>query len=181
MRRILASAAALGMAAALLSTALSCAGPTEPKTWTDRVCQALTPWRSQITELNGHAQAQLKAATSPAQARDGILHLLDGAQKASETARSKVAAAGVPDVKGGKEAADKLVKALAAVRDAYAKAQHAVGGLRTDPPDAFYAGVVAAMGTLNQEYARAGVDTDALGSAELAKDFDEAPACRASS
>lgn len=177
MRRFLASAAALLMAAALLS----CSGPTEPKAWTDQVCQALTPWRSEITALNTQAQAQLKTATSPAQTRDSIIHLLDGAKNSTETARSRVAAAGVPDVKGGKDAAKRLVGALAAVRDAYAKASHTIGALKTDPADAFYTGVVGAMGTLNQEYAQSGVDADALGSTELAKDFNEASACAASS
>jgi hypothetical protein len=177
MRRFLASAAAFVVAAALLS----CSGATEPKAWTDQVCHALTPWRSEITALNGQAQAQLKAATSPAQTRDSIMPLLDGAQKSTETARSRVAAAGVPGVKGGKDAANRLVTALAAVRDAYAKARNAIGARKTDPADVFYAGVVTAMGTLNQEYAQSGVDADALGSTELAKDFDEAPACTASS
>ncbi len=177
MRRFLASAATFVLAAALLS----CSSATEPKAWTGQVCQALTPWRSEISALNAQAQAQLKAATSPAQARDSIVHLLDGAQKSTESARSRVAAAGVPDVKGGKDAANRLVSALASVRDAYAKASRAIGALKTDPADAFYAGVVNAMGTLNQEYAQSGVDADALGSTELAKDFDEAPACAASS
>ena len=177
MRRILALAAAVGMAAALLS----CGGATEPKAWTQQVCQALTPWRAQITQLNTQAAAQMRAATSPSQARDSILGLLDGARTATETARSRVSAAGVPDVKGGKEAAAKLVAALAGVRDAYTKARQTVGGLRTDPPQPFYDGVVAAMDTLNQEYAKSGVDTAALGSDELAKDFGEAAACTASS
>jgi hypothetical protein len=177
MRRILASAAAIAMAAALLS----CSGATEPKAWTQQVCQALTPWRAQITELNTRTTAQMKAATSPGQARDSILGLLDGARNATETARSRVAAAGVPDVKGGKDAAAKLVTALAGVRDAYAKARGTVAGLKTDPPQQFYDGVVAAMNTLNQEYAHAGVDVAALGSDELAKDFGEAAACTASS
>lgn len=177
MRRFLASAAAFVLAASLLS----CSGATEPKAWTDQVCHALTPWRSEITALNTQAQTQLKTATSPAQARDSVMHLLDGAQKSTENARSRVAAAGVPDVKGGKDAANRLVSALASVRDAYAKASHAIGALKTDPADAFYAGVVTAMNTLNQEYAKSGVDADALGSTELAKDFDEASACAASS
>ncbi len=177
MRRILASAAVVLATAALLS----CGGATEPKAWTDQVCQALTPWRSEITSLNTQAAAQLKQATSPVQARDSIMGLLDGARKSTESARSRIAAAGVPDVKGGKEAAGRLVAALAGVRDAYAEAQNTIGGLKTDPADTFYSGVVSAMGTLGQEYAKAGVDTDALGSADLARDFDEAPACRASS
>jgi hypothetical protein len=177
MRRILALAAAVGMAAALLS----CGDATEPKAWTQQVCQALTPWRAQITQLNTQAAAQMKAATSPSQARDSILGLLDGARTATETARSRVSAAGVPDVKGGKEAAAKLVAALAGVRDAYTKARQTVAGLRTDPAQPFYDGVVAAMNTLNQEYAKSGVDAAALGSDELAKDFGEAAACTASS
>ena len=42
---------------------------------------------------------------------------------------------------------------------------------------AFYAGVKTTMDTLNQDYARAGVDTGKLASADLRKDFDEVPAC----
>jgi hypothetical protein len=177
MRRILAVAAAIGVAAALLS----CGGATEPKAWTQQVCQALTPWRTQITQLNTQAAAQMKGATSASQARDSILGLLDGARTATETARTRVAAAGAPDVKGGKDAAAKLVAALAGVRDAYTRARQTVAGLKTDPPQPFYDGVVAAMNTLNQEYAKSGVDVAALGSDELAKDFGEAAACTASS
>ena len=42
---------------------------------------------------------------------------------------------------------------------------------------AFYAGVKTTMDALNQDYARAGVDTGRLASADLRKDFDEVPAC----
>jgi hypothetical protein len=178
MRRILASAAAFGALAALLACG---GGAVEPKTWTNQVCQALTPWWSEITTLNTQATDQMKTATTPAQAREDILRLLDGAQRSTETARSRVEAAGVPDVAGGREDAGRMVTALARMRDAYGKARQAIGALDTGRADAFYPGVVAAMDTLNREYAQAGVNRDNLGSAELRTDFGEAQACAASS
>jgi hypothetical protein len=175
MRRVLASIIAVGLAGALAA----CGGHrVEPKSWTGQVCQALSPWRQQINTLNAQAGTQMKSATTPVQTRDNLLRLLDGARQASEDARVKVVAAGVPDVKDGKAIADKFVAALASVRDAYAKAQHTLQGLPTGGAGAFYDGVAAAMDTLTKEYAQAGLDTGTLASAELRKDFDEVPACR---
>ncbi len=172
---MLAPAVALALAVALAGCS---SHKVEARTWTGQVCQALTPWRQQINTLNAQAGTQMKAATTPAQTRDNMLRLLDGARQASEDARAKVAAAGVPDVTDGKAIADRFVAALAAVRDAYAKAQHTVQSLDTSKASAFYDGVSAAMDTLNKEYTQAGLDTGTLASAQLRKDFDEVPACR---
>jgi len=146
-------------------------------TWTGRVCQALGPWRGQITALNAQAAQDTSAAKTPAQTRDGLLRLLSGAQQASEDARARVAAAGVPDVPDGPRIAARFTAALAAVRDAYAKAGRAVAALPLAQPKAFYDGVAAALATLNTEYGSAGVDTAKLASATLRRDFDEVPAC----
>jgi hypothetical protein len=147
------------------------------RTWVTSVCQALGPWRDQLTALNGKAAAQMKDATTPAQTRAHLLGLLDGVRQASEDARVKVAGAGTPDVTDGAAIEQRFVAALAAVRDAYAKAAHTVQGLPETDNAAFYAGVKTAMDTLNTEYAKAGVDTVRLASADLKKDFDEVPAC----
>lgn len=144
------------------------------RAWVTSVCQALGPWRAELTALNSKAAEQMKTATTPAQARGHLLGLLDGARQASEQARAKVARAGVPDVTDGAAIEQRFVGALTAVRDAYAKAQHTVQAL---PEGDFYPGVAAAMDTLNHEYAQAGVDTARLASADLRKDFDEVPAC----
>jgi hypothetical protein len=141
------------------------------------VCQALGPWRGQISALNSQAAQQMKSATTPQQTRTNMVALLAGAQRASEDARAKVAAAGAPNVSGGAAIAAWFVSSLTAVRDAYGKARQTVEGLPTGDAKAFYDGVASAIGTLNQEYAKAGVDTGRLASAELRKDFDEVPAC----
>jgi len=149
-------------------------GAVPHRTWVTSVCQALRPWRDRLTALNGQAAAQMRGATTPAQAREHLLRLLDGARQASEDARAKVAGAGVPDVTDGALIEQRFVAALTAVRDAYGKAQHTVQKLSEA---GFYPGVQQAMDTLNEEYARAGVDTGRLASADLRKDFDEIPAC----
>ena len=151
--------------AALVLT--GCGGGGVPhRAWTTSVCQTLAPWRDRITALNGQAQT-----------RASLMSLLDGARQATEDARAKVAAAGVPDVADGPTIAQRFVAALAAARDAYAKAQHGIQALPDRNETAFYAGVKTTMDALNQDYARAGVDTGRLASADLRKDFDEVPAC----
>ena len=164
------------MLAALLVTGCGNGGVPH-RTWVTSVCQALSPWRDRITTLNGQAADQMKAAKTPAQTRDNLLHLLDGARQATEDARAKVAAAGVPDVTDGPAIEQRFVAALAGARDAYAKARHGIEGLAQQNETTFYAGVKTTMDDLTKDYAKAGVDTGKLASADLKKDFDEVPAC----
>ncbi len=163
----------------LLALAIAGCGAPAPsavphRTWVTSVCQALTPWRDRLTSLNEKTQQSLGTATTPAQTRDQLLGLLDGARQASEDARAKVAAAGVPDVRDGAAIAERFVNALASVRDAYGRARDSVKALSDKD---FYAQIGAAMTTLNDDYAKAGVDTAKLASADLRKDFDEVSAC----
>jgi hypothetical protein len=142
--------------------------------WVTQVCQALSPWRDRLTALNGQAAQQMKTAKTPAQTREHLLRLLDGARQASEDARAKVAGAGDPDVPDGAAIEHRFVDALAAVRDAYGRAQQTVQQL---PEPGFYDGVQRAMDTLNKDYAQAGLEPAKLASAELHRDFEEVPAC----
>jgi hypothetical protein len=153
-------------------------GHVAPDNWAGSVCTALHPWRDQITALNAQAATQMAAATTPQQTRDNMLRLLDGARRASEQARAQVAAAGVPEVPDGERIAGRFVAALAAVRDAYRTAHDTVARLPTGNPKAFYDGVSRAVATLNTQYARAGVDTGRLASADLRASFSRAAACR---
>jgi hypothetical protein len=183
MRRVLLRLGLLPvLAAALVTGAVGCggggaSGGVRSRTWVTDVCQALEPWRSQITDLNGQAATSTGAAANPQQTRESLVKLLSGAQQASEQARAKVAAAGYPDVKDGEAIAARFVTALANVRDAYAKAEHSVEALPMDNAKTFYDGVETALTTLNGDYAAAGVNTTTLASADLRKDFDEVPAC----
>jgi hypothetical protein len=170
----------LGVTAGLTVLALlaACSGGIPPDEWAGSVCAALTPWRGQIDDLNASAQRQVSAAASPAETREGLLELLAGAETSTESARAAVARAGTPDVEGGEEVARRFVEALAAGRDAYAGARTELQALPTADAEAFYDGVVAVMGRLNDAYARSAVDTTELDSPRLREAFEKAQQCR---
>lgn len=150
----------------------------EPKEWSAAVCGAMTPWRKQITDLNGKAQKQMASAKSAAQTKTNLVALLKGGEDASEKARKAVENAGEPDVEHGEQIAKQFTDSLAAVRDAYGHAGQAIGALKTTNDDDFYDGVVDVITRMNQEYAAGVLDVTKLESAELRRAFDENPACQ---
>ena len=156
----------------------ACASKPSAAAWAASVCDALAPWRAEIGTLTGRAQQQMTAKTTPAQAKENLVRLLGGAQTASETARAKVAKAGVPDVDGGDKVAAGFLASLSAIRDAYGRARDGVDRLDAEPADAFYAGVAEVLKTLNEEYGRSALDTSKLSSPGLRRAFDEVPECR---
>src|SRR5688572_20883008 len=104
MRRPLIALALLAVLAATGALA-GCSGGPPPRAWAASVCEALTPWRAEIDALTARAQAQTPHAATPEQAKDNLVHMLEGARDASERARARVEAAGVPAVEGGEAVA----------------------------------------------------------------------------
>ncbi|MEV0730355.1 hypothetical protein [Polymorphospora sp. NPDC050346] len=156
-----------------------CSSAPAPRAWAAAVCDALGPWRTEIHNLTSRTQQQMTAMTTPAQAKENLVRLLGGAEQASETARSKVEQAGVPDVEQGEVVARGFVTSLTAVRDAYGRARTTIDALATTgAPETFYAGVRAAVDVLNKEYDESALDTSRLNSEELTQAFDEVPECR---
>jgi hypothetical protein len=151
-------------------------GDIAAATWAERVCGALGPWRGEIDALMARAQQRMDGAADADQAKSGLLELLGGAEHASEQARAKVAAAGVPDAANGKRAATEFTDTLRRTRDAYGKAKETVTNLPTVDQKAFYDAVGAAFGQLDKDYGE--VNLDRVNSPELQKAFDEVSACR---
>jgi predicted small lipoprotein YifL len=174
-RRAVACAAVL----TVLSTLGGCGGDgVPPAEWASTVCRALKPWTERIASLTQDAQTQMSKATSPRQAKESILGLLAGAERASEHARQRVADAGVPAVDDGERIATEFQAALSAARDAYGSARGRVERIETDSADDFYDRVVEAMERLSTDYDNGALDTSELESEELQRAFDESPGCR---
>ncbi|MEH0937911.1 hypothetical protein [Micromonospora psammae] len=152
-------------------------GPT-PRAWAASVCEALTPWRAEINKLTSSTHQQMTAQTTPAQAKENLVRLFAGAEQASETARRRVADAGVPETDRGDEISEGFRTSLEKIRDAYGRAGDAIDELSIDRPSDFYDGVQAVVDTLNQEYDSSALDTSKLNSKELKQAFDEVPECR---
>jgi hypothetical protein len=155
-----------------------CSSGSAAEDWAGQVCTALAPWKAAIADLNSRGGQQMTGATSVAQTRESLDGLLAGAESATETARAKVQAAGVPDVHGGAAVAASFVTSLTGVRDAYTRAKADLMALPAADDKAFYDGVVLIMATLNEEYNRSAVDLDGLNSPELKSAFESTPACR---
>jgi len=149
-----------------------------PQAWAGSVCMAVTPWRAKITELTAETQRQMSTATTADQARSGLTDLFSGAESASESARSAVAAAGTPAVDGGEEIARRFAGTLAAARDAYGHARRDIEGLATADEAAFYGRVRTVLGTLDSEYNASALDVSGVASEDLRKAFEDSPQCR---
>jgi hypothetical protein len=153
-------------------------GDVAPDAWAGQVCQALTPWRGEIDALMIRAQQRMDAAIGPDQAKNGLVELLGGAEASSEQARSRVAAAGLPDADNGRRVAAEFVESLRRTRDAYGKAKVTIAALPTAEAKVFYDAVASAFGQLNTDYAAGAIDLEAVRSSDLKRAFDEVPACR---
>ncbi|MEV1144353.1 hypothetical protein [Micromonospora sp. NPDC049799] len=175
-------ASAAGKLTVVLATVVvvlaGCGGGPSPRAWAASVCSALTPWRAEISRLTSSTDQQMTARTTPAQAKENLVRLFDGAEQASETARRKVEQAGVPEAEHGAEVSEGFRTSLAKMRDAYGRARDTIDDLGTGQPTAFYDGVRAAVETLNKEYDASALDTTRLNSEELKRAFAEVPECR---
>ncbi|GGK20661.1 hypothetical protein GCM10010124_11520 [Pilimelia terevasa] len=172
--RWLVAAVVAGWCAALSG----CAGDPSATAWAASVCQALAPWRTEIGALTQRAQEQMKAATTPAQAKENLVRMFSEASAASERARAAVTRAGVPDVDQGQAVALRFDRTLLRMRDAYDAARREIDGLNTAAADPFYDGVAVAVSTLRREYDAGAMLTARVESPELKEAFDTAPQCR---
>ena len=167
--------ALLVVAAGLLGACVTEGPPA--RVWAASVCSALNPWREEIAVLTTRAQQQTPNATTPQQAKENLVRMLEGARDASERARGRVEAAGVPEVDGGSAIADGVTGSLAEMRDAYGRAGEAMRALPTGDAAKFYEDVSAVMVTLQREYDASALDTGSLRSTELQQAFGEVPEC----
>lgn len=164
-------------ALATLGVLAGCSAGPPARVWAASVCSTLTPWRAEIATLTAQAQQQTPQSTTPQEAKENLVRMLEGARDASERARAGVQAAGVPEVDEGDKVAAGITESLTKVRDAYGKARDSIDALPTNDSAAFYAGVSTTMTTLQQEYAASALDTSDIRSTELQSAFAEAPEC----
>jgi hypothetical protein len=153
-------------------------GGVNAKSWARSVCEALRPWRTEISSLTTKAQQQLSTAKTAEQTKTNVVALLAGAEQSSEKARQGVTAAGVPDVDHGAEIAKQFALSLEKARDAYGHAKAGVASLPTKSAKTFYAGVKSTFDTLGDEYATSALDVGNVGSKDLQQAFDEVPECK---
>ncbi|MEV0896581.1 hypothetical protein [Actinoplanes sp. NPDC049802] len=168
----------LALVLVLAAPLAGCSSQPGPQAWAALVCTALSPWRSEIDTLTSRTQQQMTAETTPAQAKENLARLFDGAATASEQARAGVEKAGVPDVTNGEQIADGFLGSLAGIRDAYGTARTGIEALATSPAKSFYTEVARVVEKLTTDYELSSLDTAKLESVELRQAFDSLPECQ---
>ncbi|GAA0437691.1 hypothetical protein Aca07nite_46420 [Actinoplanes capillaceus] len=168
----------LALVLVLAAPLAGCSSRPGAQAWAALVCTALSPWRSEIDTLTSRTQQQMTAETTPAQAKENLARLFNGAESASEEARAGVQRAGVPDVTNGEEIADGFLGSLAGIRDAYGTARTGIEALATSPAKSFYTEVARVVEKLTSDYERSSLDTTSLESVELRQAFDSLPECQ---
>ena len=76
-------------------------GTVEIETWAAGFCGAFGDWTVGVQDLGTDAEADLKAATTPAQARDAVVATFEGASTLTTTLIAEVEAQDPPDMDDG--------------------------------------------------------------------------------
>lgn len=169
---------AVAVVVMLVGGLVGACGQPSAEQWAARVCDVLTPWRTEIASLTTEGQREISAAREPAAVRDRLVALLGGAERASDAARTTVVKLGAPDVAEGQAAAARVAGALEVARDAYRRARVELERTPTRPATAFYDAVVSIMTRLTTEYAHSSTALSGISSTELAAAIERAPECQ---
>lgn len=155
-------------------------GHVAPQSWASSVCMAVNPWSTTINDAVGKAQKAISPKAKPAVTKKQLRSLFGTGAAASESARKKVVAAGIPDVADGKKAASQFIAALSGARDAFGQAKRRVAALSTENSTDFYNRVSVIGGQLNRDAKASAAKISPSSFSDLSKDFDSAPGCQSS-
>ena len=126
---------AVAMLATSLSTALPAGAVTAPPQWARAVCGALDTWVDDVHEASEKVAAS--RPTSAANVRRKLTKLLALTERETKTLLSDLAAAGRPDVKGGKQIAATIREGFRQVLSAVTGAKKSLAKAKTNDPNAF--------------------------------------------
>ena len=135
--RLARTLAAVTVAALCLASipALAAGNSVDPSTYTHSVCTALGNYKSQVTSIQ--TSSNLSSASTLTEVRDRLVTFLNQVGAASSSAVTSLQNAGVPNIKNGNKIAALIVKEVAALRDAFAKAARAAQALNLNDVKAF--------------------------------------------
>jgi hypothetical protein len=167
------------VALTLLTGTTACGGDKKvsAQTWAKDICGTVRPWAQSIQTSVAGTKNSTAASTAPATAKAQLQKVFGDATKATDKAIKGVDKAGVPDVKNGSKIAKEFRAALVGARNAFAKAEKAVGKLDTKNKKAFDTSVGQIGAQLGKDYEAAGKKISVTQSAELKKVFDKTPQC----
>jgi hypothetical protein len=141
------------------------------------ICGAVGPWEKDV-QTKSAAVSNLAAGTTAAQGKKALQDFLSAVVADTDTAITKLKAAGTPNVSNGKKIEGAVVDAFTKLKVALAAAETQAGALPTSSPDAFKTAAQTLSTTISTSMSGIGASlTPTLKSAELEAAAKKEPAC----
>lgn len=159
----------------------SSSSPAGAKEWVADVCVATRTWTHDVERASTRAQRSFAEDALTEGPLPSLLAYLGAAADATETLTAEVEDDGVPDVRGGRDAARALVRTLDGIETGFRDARRDLAPLTSSTdPAAIAAGVAQARGRVD-DAVTGGLRAldDVLGSGALARAASRVRACRA--
>lgn len=141
------------------------------------VCAAMKDWATSVQDL-GTSLTESFTSNDPADGKEALTEVFGTMADSTGELVSDVEAAGVPDVEGGEEAADRLASAFAEIQSALNQARTDAEELPTDP-QGFQQGATELGTTFQEAVGSLGTSLEDAASEELTTAFENEEACSA--
>jgi hypothetical protein len=151
-----------------------------PAAYVHALCGAIYPWEQDVVSNSVKLQAGLALVKTPAQAKLLLQAYVTTVSTDTDTAVTRLRAAGTPRVKNGTAISHRIVAVFSQVASAYHQALAQVNGLPTASTSAYGAGLerlhtlLSSVGNISQQ-----LKAGPLTSPELHKAAAREPACHA--
>jgi hypothetical protein len=162
--------------AAVLVAFAGCSGGVSAAAYFKAACPAVTSYEDTVQQQTRSLSASLGAGTTPAQGKSALVTYLDRVTTATDDLIAKLKKAGVPGMSGG-DGATKLIDALTALRDAFAKGKSDAEQVSTTSATAFQQDVTNIQSEINSAASGLQAATRNLRSGEMDKAEAAEPSC----
>jgi hypothetical protein len=148
-----------------------------PATYVKSICQAIGPFEQSV-QSRSTALKNLTGVKSPAQGKQLLQNFLNAVASDTDTALTKLKAAGSPSVSNGKQVSQAVVGAFTQLKSALQKAAASAGSLPTTSPEAFRAAAVQLGSSVQTSMTGIGSSLSNLKSSDLESAAKKEPACQ---
>ena len=174
--RMAASTLFLATALAACGGSSGSSGSASPDAWVKSICQAVVPFKTDITNRESALAASAGATDIPS-IKAKLQTFISAVAADGNAVLGKVKAAGTPNVSNGKQIENALVNAISRMVDALNKANSQVSNLPTNSPTAFATGAQSIGTAIQGSVSGLGASLQGLKTGALDQAAKSTPEC----
>ncbi|MDQ3986835.1 MAG: hypothetical protein M3280_10115 [Actinomycetota bacterium] len=150
---------------------------TPPREFMAQVCDGLGDWFQSVSEASGRTQRELGSISDAARGRSHLTAFFDTLVEKTDLLISEIEEAGIPEVQGGQEAADRILQGLTDAREALDRGRRKIPDLPDDPA-AFRDAAAELRESVRSDLEEVGGSLRELNSSELKEAARQVDSCR---